>query len=329
MHVFVSHAAEDAGEVGSLISSLQDHLPQVAFFVSTAGSLKPGEQWWSAIQEHLRQADAVLVVLSRRSASRPWLFFESGAAWAREIPVIPVLLDDLTPAHIPSPLSLFQAAYSGNGLVQDLAKSIAAIGSLDVKPVVERAQTTDAHDQKNKPEKLPKSGLYTDSRSIDLKVGWVRYAGTIELSANERYIDPGPSFNEAHRFPPDDTLCLRCRYFGLRVMRLEDIHFYIIAELMSGRRVKFYLSTNLESWGFTGDPRDEFRIPLGKIEAGKWQVLAVRLWSLDQLLGSPVKAVVGFRIRGGCRVSHIWCFHRRSTLPTGEREAWKELSYPA
>jgi hypothetical protein len=112
-------------------------------------------------------------------------------------------------------------------------------------------------------------------------------------------------------------------------MILEDIHFYIIAELMSGRRVKFYLSTNLKSWGFTGDPRDEFRIPLGHIEAGRWQVFAIRLWSLDKLLGSPVKAVVGFRIRGGSRVSHIWCFHRRSDLPIGEREAWKELSYPA
>jgi hypothetical protein len=191
MHVFVSHTSEDAGEVISLIASLQGHVPQAAFFVSTAGSLRPGEQWWSAIQEHLKRADAVLVVLSRRSASRPWLFFESGAAWAREIPVIPVLLDELTPAHIPSPLSFFQAACSGSGLVQELAKSIAAIGGLDFNSVPELPRAIDGHDQNNKPDKLPKSGLYTDSRRIDLRVGWVRYAGTVELSASERYIDPG------------------------------------------------------------------------------------------------------------------------------------------
>ena len=328
MRVFVSHAAEDAEEVGSVISSLQSHLPQVAFFVSTAGSLKPGEQWWDAIQENLMRADAVLVVLSRRSSSRPWLFFESGAAWARSVPVIPVLLDELAPSHIPAPLSFFQATSVGNGMAQELVRSIAAIGGLAVE---ESPQAVGGHDRPLEPEKLPKSGLYTDSRDvgIDLREAWVRYAGSIPLSSNGRYIDPGPSFNDAYRFPPDDTLCLRCRYFGLRVMRIEDIHFYIVAELMSGRRVKFYLSTNHETWGFTGDPRDEFRIPLGNVNVNRWQVIAVRLWSLDKLLDSPVKAVVGFRIRGGCRVSHIWCFHRRGSLPIGKSERWKELSYPA
>lgn len=51
-----------------------------------------------------------LILCSPKSVKRPWINFEAGAGWVREIPVIPLCHSGMTPSELPIPLNLLQAA---------------------------------------------------------------------------------------------------------------------------------------------------------------------------------------------------------------------------
>jgi hypothetical protein len=57
----------------------------------------------------LATAKVVLLMLSPLSVSRPWVNFEAGAAWTRDIITIPVCYGGLEKDQLPKPYSSLQA----------------------------------------------------------------------------------------------------------------------------------------------------------------------------------------------------------------------------
>ena len=71
--------------------------------------LRPGDRWLEEIDAVLSDAGVMLVLCSPYSLTRPWIHFETGCAWIRRVPVIPICHSGLTKGQLAPPLSSFQA----------------------------------------------------------------------------------------------------------------------------------------------------------------------------------------------------------------------------
>jgi TIR domain len=108
---FISHISEEA-EVATVLKKalLRDFLGMMELFVSSdTESISAGEQWLSAIEQALSGCSMLLILCSPQSVGRPWINFEAGAAWMRQIPLIPICHSGLVPRDLSMPLSLRQA----------------------------------------------------------------------------------------------------------------------------------------------------------------------------------------------------------------------------
>jgi PAS domain S-box-containing protein len=72
-----------------------------------AGGLRPGQVWADEIKSQLLASRAILVVLTRTSLDRPWLYFESGYVSSQDCQVVPLCLGIGT-RDVPLPLAMFQ-----------------------------------------------------------------------------------------------------------------------------------------------------------------------------------------------------------------------------
>ena len=113
--VFISHISEEAATAARLKNALErDFLDLLDVFVSSDGeSIEAGEMWLSSIEAALAESSMLLILCSKSSVARPWINFEAGAAWMRQIPLVPICHAGLRPSELPAPLSLRQ------GLVLD------------------------------------------------------------------------------------------------------------------------------------------------------------------------------------------------------------------
>ena len=80
--IFLSHAASDR-ELAQLVHSeiMRVHPNATVFVASRAGDIRADEDWLSVIQRELRAANTYFVLLTPSSIERPWVWFETGAAW--------------------------------------------------------------------------------------------------------------------------------------------------------------------------------------------------------------------------------------------------------
>jgi hypothetical protein len=109
--LFVSHISEEA-EIAALLKQTieEDFLDLVKLFQSSdIGSIAAGDDWLTAVQQALHEAAAVIVLCSHASIQRPWVQFELGAAWSRQVPIIPICHSGLRAADLPLPLSRKEA----------------------------------------------------------------------------------------------------------------------------------------------------------------------------------------------------------------------------
>lgn len=107
--IFLSHAAADerlATLVRDEIARLQPRIE--VFLASRPGDIRADEDWLAVIQRQLREADAYVVLLTPQSVTRPWVWFETGAAWMSAKPWILARAAGLTPHDVPLPLSVRQ-----------------------------------------------------------------------------------------------------------------------------------------------------------------------------------------------------------------------------
>ena len=109
MKVFLSHAALDT-ELAELIErQLTLGNEQMSVFRTTRlGQIPAGKEWLAVIQQNIRDADAYLVLLTPWSMSRPWINYETGAAWFSERKLVPVVAGDLAKDVVVEPLRSLQ-----------------------------------------------------------------------------------------------------------------------------------------------------------------------------------------------------------------------------
>ncbi len=108
--IFISHITEDSAVAAKLkLRMTEDFLGQLTVFLSSdTESIAAGEEWLSSVSEALRNSSIFIVLCGPIAITRPWVNFEAGAAWMREIPVIPVCFGGLRPRDLPMPLSARQ-----------------------------------------------------------------------------------------------------------------------------------------------------------------------------------------------------------------------------
>jgi len=328
--VFFSHSDSDSVIVEHLAENLKQVFPGLSFFVSSSyESLRPGDDWWDEIRGNLEEAKVILACVSRLSVNKPWILFESGFGLGHKAILIPIILDDLPISELGPPISMFQVIRldDSKGLVHLIDRISQATG----KP---------AQDDLIKIENLSLNkelftsintsmGFYVGNSKIDIASGWQCYTGNSNtLRAQKGYLSIGDSFNDGFQYPPEDTLKGPWQYWVFRIRRTSDVHIYAVVKLIDGTIRKIYASSNLNSWGFTGDPIDEFRVPLGKLPKNKWQVVIINTHTLEHKFESSIQAIVGIRVRGPLHISHIWCVENFEQIPEDFRSEAKVVSYP-
>ena len=109
--IFISHISEEKLLASILKTHLQrDFLDMIDVFVSSDDeSIGTGSKWLFEVSNALKNANLQLVLCSDESVNRPWINFESGAAWVSDIPIVPVCHSGIIPAELPVPLSMLQA----------------------------------------------------------------------------------------------------------------------------------------------------------------------------------------------------------------------------
>jgi hypothetical protein len=88
MRVFLSHSHDDA-VLAHQIRNLLTH--RLGLRVFQDEDLSAGENWQSKLRKELENADVFVALLTPLSVSDSWLLQETGAAWALQKPIIPIV----------------------------------------------------------------------------------------------------------------------------------------------------------------------------------------------------------------------------------------------
>lgn len=110
--VFISHITEEK-EIAKALKCLVEStfLDMMDVFVSSdPTSIKLGHKWLDEITYALKACAVEIILSSPESVRQPWINFEGGSGWIRDIPVIPLCHSGMVPAKLPAPLSALQAA---------------------------------------------------------------------------------------------------------------------------------------------------------------------------------------------------------------------------
>jgi replicative DNA helicase len=150
--VFISHITEEK-ELAQAFKAMVESafLKMIEVFVSSdAESIPMGEHWLQTVRKALKRCKVEIVVCSPISVKRPWIQFEAGAGWIRDIPVIPLCHSGMTPSRLPIPLNMLQGATATDvvDVERVLRKLAEVLGSktpaVDVPAFVARATAFEA-----------------------------------------------------------------------------------------------------------------------------------------------------------------------------------------
>jgi len=128
MKIFISHIIEE----GQLAKVLKKWIESVfginneVFVSSDPDNIPAGSDWFDKISEALNTSKAFLVLCSPNSLLRPWINFETGCGYIKNVTIIPICHSGLTIDRLPLPISRFQALEINNkNFLPDLFKSLA------------------------------------------------------------------------------------------------------------------------------------------------------------------------------------------------------------
>lgn len=129
--VFISHIVEEKDIAFLVKDFIEDaFLGLIDVFISSdKDSISLGQKWLNSITDSLKNCSIEIILCSPISIKRPWINFEAGAGWIRDIPVIPLCHSGIEPSNLPLPLNLLQAAKANeisemNMLLPVLAQAI-------------------------------------------------------------------------------------------------------------------------------------------------------------------------------------------------------------
>jgi len=124
---FISHTSSEAKLAICLKEWIESTFAgHIAVFVSSdKRDIRAGDKWFQEIDGALNTAKVQVVICSPNSLTRPWIHFESGCAWIRGIPIIPVCHSGITKDTLPSPLSTFQGLTLEKGFSEQFIAALA------------------------------------------------------------------------------------------------------------------------------------------------------------------------------------------------------------
>jgi len=97
--LFISHISKET-ELAQMLKKYvaRDFLNIWDIFVSSDGSsILGGDRWLDELSEALKGAKVEIVLCSKESITRPWVNFEAGAGWIRNIAIVPVCHSGMKP----------------------------------------------------------------------------------------------------------------------------------------------------------------------------------------------------------------------------------------
>lgn len=109
--VFISHIAEEKDVAIEFKKLIERTFPgKVDIFVSSDDeSIPVGKKWLEHITKALKKCLAMVIICSPESVMQPWINFEVGVGWARDIPIIPMCHSGMEPSNLPMPLQSLKA----------------------------------------------------------------------------------------------------------------------------------------------------------------------------------------------------------------------------
>lgn len=174
--IFISHITEERELAISLKNYLdKKFLKSIAVFASShEESIGLGDEWINTLKHSLKNCNLEIVLCSPISVSRPWINFEAGGGWIRDIPVVPLCHSGLTPGELPIPLKTLQGGeISKKSDLEKLFKKIAAINEISSPSIDDDEFFRLVNDFENK---IQSSLLLKDTLSVFNLLG-----GNIEL----------------------------------------------------------------------------------------------------------------------------------------------------
>ena len=97
MIVFISYISEEKSLALVFKKWIESSfLGQITVFVSSdPQSIPAGNKWREDITSALNESKLLIILYSPRSKTRPWISFEAGCGWIKDIPIIPICHSNL------------------------------------------------------------------------------------------------------------------------------------------------------------------------------------------------------------------------------------------
>ena len=103
--LYIVHCADDKALAKFLKSECESSVVGLrVFLASKAGQIPTGADWLSEVHRNLSAATKFLLLLTPRSVTRNWIWYEAGAAWKSGLPTYPVAAASLDRSKIQPPL---------------------------------------------------------------------------------------------------------------------------------------------------------------------------------------------------------------------------------
>ncbi len=110
MQIFISHISEEKSLALVLKEWLEStFLGQCKVFVSSdPEDIPAGTKWLDKINGAMDDSKLLIILYSPQSKLRPWINFEAGCGWIKNIPIMPICHSGLKVSEIGAPISSFQ-----------------------------------------------------------------------------------------------------------------------------------------------------------------------------------------------------------------------------
>lgn len=106
--IFISWSGDNSKEIAKALKDvLENHVFRdqgLECFVSDI-DISSGDDWWNKIKSELKKCKLGIACITKENKAAPWIYFESGAMIARELKLIPLLINCSYRALNDTPLS--------------------------------------------------------------------------------------------------------------------------------------------------------------------------------------------------------------------------------
>ena len=89
--IFISHTSQEVDLAEALKRQIQEDFADFEVFISSDdSSIGSNQEWMNQIKAALLEVKLMVVLCSVDSLKRPWISFEAGAAWIKQIDMMPI-----------------------------------------------------------------------------------------------------------------------------------------------------------------------------------------------------------------------------------------------